>query len=105
MSEKIVVKIDPEISELVPGYLENLEKSIGKLKEGLQKDDMELCRSIGHKIKGSGGSYGFAFISEMGKEIEDAARNQKDEAERNKWIKERVSQLENYMNNLEVLCA
>ena len=97
MSEKIVVKVDPELEELIPSYLQNLEKNTAKIKVGLQKDDMELCRGLGHNMKGSGGSYGFEFISKIGKEIEDAARSAK-----NKEIEGCIRKLEDYIERLEV---
>ena len=100
MSEKIVVKVDPELEELIPSYLQNLEKNTANIKAGLKKDDMELCRSLGHNMKGSGGSYGFDFISEMGKQIEDAARTAK-----NKEIEECLGKLEDYLGRLEVRSA
>lgn len=100
MSEKITVKVDPELKELIPSYLQNLGKNTANIKAGLQKNDMELCRSLGHNMKGSGGSYGFDFISAMGKGIEDAARSAKNEE-----IKECIGKLENYLKQVEVQYA
>ena len=100
MSEKIIVKVDPELEELIPSYLQNLEKNTANIKAGLAKDDMELCRTLGHNMKGSGGSYGFDFVSAMGKEIEDAARTAKNEE-----IKNCIEKLEDYLKHIEVQCA
>ncbi len=76
MVEKIRVQIDEELEELVPTYLKNLQKSVDTIENGLKEGDLEQCRFIGHNIKGSGGSYGFNFISTMGEEIELAAKSE-----------------------------
>ena len=97
MSEKIRVKIDPELEELIPSYLQNLQENSASIKAGAREKDMELCRSLGHNMKGSGGSYGFDFISGIGKRIEDAARSQEI-----KKIEGSLMELEDYISRLDI---
>ena len=96
--KKIVVKIDADLEELVPEYLENREEDVKSISELLEKDDFEKVRILGHSMKGSGGGYGFDRISEIGKTIEDSAK------EKNlNEIKKGVEQLSHYLQNVEVV--
>ena len=72
--EKIVVHVDIDLEDLIPGFLDNRQKDIQKLESALQENDFETLRSIGHNLKGVGGGYGFSDITEMGAEIEVGAR-------------------------------
>ena len=96
--KKIVVKVDADLEDLVPDYLENRDKDIKSISESLEKGDFESVRIIGHSMKGSGGGYGFDRISEIGKTIEDSAK------EKNlNEIKKGVEQLSHYLQNVEVV--
>ena len=71
--ETIAVEIDVEVQSLVPEFLENREKDgllIARLLEG---EDFSEIRTLGHRMKGAGGSFGFDEISEIGEVIEKAA--------------------------------
>ena len=96
--KKIVVKVDADLEDLIPDYLENRNKDIKSISESLEKGDFENVRIIGHSMKGSGGGYGFDRISEIGKTIEDSAK------EKNlNEIKKGVEQLSHYLQNVEVV--
>lgn len=73
VAEETVVCVDEEIVDLVPGFIENRRKDLRLIREHLISSDIEKIRRIGHNWKGAGRSYGFVKISELGKEIEDAA--------------------------------
>ncbi|MBI1731767.1 MAG: Hpt domain-containing protein [Gammaproteobacteria bacterium] len=72
--EKIVVKVDPDLEELIPGFLENRARDLTRLREALGKNDLPSVQSVGHSLKGVGGGYGFTRLSEIGAEMERAAR-------------------------------
>jgi HPt (histidine-containing phosphotransfer) domain-containing protein len=73
--EKIIVTIEAEeIAELIPGYLTNRRKDLDLLREAVLNQDFEAIQSIGHKMKGSGGSYGLERISEIGSQLELSAK-------------------------------
>jgi histidine phosphotransfer protein HptB len=95
--EKIIVQVDPDLEELVPGFLENRSLDVKKLRSELEKNDFENIRSIGHSIKGVGGGYGFALISELGANIETAAKENNTDA-----IHENINRLDDYLKYVEV---
>ncbi|MGQ0587502.1 MAG: Hpt domain-containing protein [Gammaproteobacteria bacterium] len=68
-----VVKADPLIAPLVPGYLKNREQDLGKVEQALAAKDFAALRKLGHNMKGSAGAYGLPPLSEIGARIEDAA--------------------------------
>lgn len=71
---KIVVKVDPDLEELIPGFLDNRTRDVVKLREALAGADLATVQSVGHSLKGVGGGYGFQRLSELGAEMEKAAR-------------------------------
>src|SRR4030067_659772 len=69
----IIVHVDPEIADLVPGFLDNRRKDTASIAEALTRGDFETVRILGHSMKGAGGSYGFDAITDIGKSLEQAA--------------------------------
>jgi len=72
--EKIIVTIDKDLEDLIPGFLSNRNKEIALLQRAHAADDFPTMQSIGHSLKGVGGGYGFDRMSELGAEIETAAK-------------------------------
>ena len=74
MSDPIVVRVDPDLHELVPDFLRNRRDDVRVLRDALAAADWETIRRLGHRMTGSGGGYGFDAISELGQRLETAAR-------------------------------
>ncbi len=96
-NNKITVFIDPDLQDLIPGFLENRSRDIGKLQTALEQSDLDTLKSIGHNLKGVGGGYGFQEISQLGAEIESSAKNGSIEN-----ISVFIIKFKDYLNNLEV---
>ncbi len=62
-----------EIDEKTTYYLNTLDNKISVFKDFLDSNDFLSLKSFGHKLKGSGKSFGFDEISEIGKKIEFCA--------------------------------
>jgi HPt (histidine-containing phosphotransfer) domain-containing protein len=71
--EKILVQIDPDLQEIVPGFLENRRRDLTTIDSCLQQGDLDTIRLLGHRMKGDGGGYGFEQISTIGHFLEQAA--------------------------------
>jgi PAS domain S-box-containing protein len=69
-----VIPLGSAIRRMVPVFLANRAKDISKARASLNVHDFESIRLIGHSMKGSGRSYGFPAISELGARLEDAAQ-------------------------------
>lgn len=96
--EKIVVQIEEDLEDLIPGFLANRREDVQSITESLEKSDLENIRILGHSMKGSGGGYGFDRITEIGKSIEDAA-NEKDKD----TIKKSNEELSDYLDRVEIV--
>lgn len=96
-TDKIQVKIDIDLKELVPTYLERVESHAEKMLEHLENGDFESIRSLGHNLKGSGGGYGFDRISEIGLGLEMAAKSSEVDE-----IKKFIGELKEYLQRIEV---
>lgn len=72
--DKIRVKVDADLESLIPGFLENRRKDLLSLRDALARQDLKSLQSTGHSLKGVGGGYGFDGLSELGAEIEKAAK-------------------------------
>lgn len=98
MSEKIIVEIDPDLEELIPGFLENRKKDVDALNAAVNAGDFDTLRSTGHSLKGVGGGYGFATITDIGGDIEAAAKVQDMDS-----IKDLIGRLADYLERVEVV--
>ena len=95
---KIVVRIDPDLEELIPGYLKNRDNDLLAIQSALGKEDFEAVQQLGHTMKGSGGGYGFDFISAIGLALEDAAKNQSLEK-----VQEVTNELADFLKRVQVV--
>jgi HPt (histidine-containing phosphotransfer) domain-containing protein len=97
-SEKIIVPVDAELEDLIPGFLENRRKDIETLQQAAANSDYETIRKTGHTMKGTGGGYGFDAITDIGRSLEQAA-TEKNIAE----IKRLLSEFARYLEQVEVV--
>lgn len=95
---KFIAMVDEDLRDLIPGYMENRRKDITEILTALDRDDFEIIRSLGHKIKGSGGGYGFDEITEIGRACEDAAKQSHAQK-----VREQVNRLQVYLDNVEIV--
>ena len=73
--DKIIVYVDAELKELIPGFLENRHRDIKSILEALEHIDYKTIRILGHNMKGSGGGFGFDTITNIGRSLEQAAED------------------------------
>lgn len=96
--DTITVEVDIEVQSIVPEFLENRKKDCMLIGGFLEGDSFSQIRTLGHRMKGAGGSYGFDYISEIGEAIEEAAMVADKEI-----ISSAVMQLSNYLERVVVV--
>lgn len=96
--ESFTITIDPDLEDLVPGYLEKRRKDIEKFQQYLEEKNFEELRSMGHKVKGSGGGYGFNGLSLIGADIENAAKASDENS-----LKKHLEKYEIYIKGVKVV--
>jgi HPt (histidine-containing phosphotransfer) domain-containing protein len=94
----MVVIIDEDIRDLIPEYLENRRRDVAEILSALDRGDFETTRSLGHKMKGSGGGYGFDEITDIGRACEEASRRAEPEE-----IRKQAVRLQRYLDNVVIV--
>ncbi|MEK7845913.1 MAG: Hpt domain-containing protein [Nitrospinota bacterium] len=97
-NEKIIISIDADIKELMPGFLLNRQKDIKSIKEALEHNDYYNIQILGHSMKGSGSGYGLDTISDIGASLEKAAKERNSED-----IKNLVNKLSEYLGQIKII--
>ncbi|MFA5843942.1 MAG: Hpt domain-containing protein [Coriobacteriia bacterium] len=92
-----VVHVDDSIAPLVPRYLARRADDAHAMRDALDSGDLMTARTIGHKMRGSGGGYGFDYLTDLGAEVEAAAVRGDLVT-----LRECVSALEEYLSHVRV---
>lgn len=76
-TDKLDIKIDipEELSHLIPGFLDRRDAEVSDLKKMVSEKDFDGMRMLGHKLKGQGGGYGLFILTDIGAELEKAAKD------------------------------
>jgi len=98
MSDKIIVKIDSDLEEIIPMFIDNRHKDLKELDECLSSNDLSSIEVIAHKLAGNAGSYGFMDLSKIGANLEMACKEKNQEK-----IEKFISEYKNFMAKLEVV--
>lgn len=97
-NEKIMIKVDPDLVDLIPGFIEKRNSEIPIMWDSLKKKDFATLQSLGHKLKGNAGGYGFDQMGEMGAAMENGAKANDAAA-----IEIAIKGIENYLSRLEII--
>ncbi|NDV28401.1 Hpt domain-containing protein [Desulfovibrio sp. JC010] len=73
MSERFVIQVDEDLEAIMPRYLEIRQKELAELEEAVAAKNFEIIRLLGHRLKGTGSSYGLDELTRLGTLIEDKA--------------------------------
>jgi len=93
----ILIEVERELVSVVPDYLKNRVSDCLLIECLLDAGHLLEIQSLGHRMKGSGGSYGFDEISEIGEVLECAALVPDADA-----IRSAVERLRRYLSSITV---
>jgi signal transduction histidine kinase/DNA-binding response OmpR family regulator len=93
----ILVRVDRELQAAVPAFLDNRRHDLRALREALERGDFEAVRRVGHRMRGSGASYGFDDLTRIGESLEEAGRASSF-GEARRWLAE----LDSYLARVEI---
>ncbi len=96
--DKILLHADPDLADLIPEFLKDKQQDIRSIHDALRLEDFETVRILGHRMKGTGASYGFDRITTLGASLEVAAKSRERDV-----IRGAVDELSVYLNNIEVV--
>jgi PAS domain S-box-containing protein len=95
--DTILVRANPKLADLIPRFLQNRKQDVIALLGALDRGDFETVASLGHGMKGAGGSWGFQPITDIGAALEQAAESADTDASR-RW----VGELSTYLDRVEI---
>lgn len=93
-----IVEIESELSPIVPEFLGNRRSDCSLIHLYLEKGAFDEIRTLGHRMKGAGGSYGFDDISVIGETMEKAAQ-----IADHRTIRTEVQRLSDYLDRVAVV--
>ena len=73
MSERIRLNVEPQLRELVPGFLANRRKDLEAIARALHSGNLDAIRAVGHNIRCFSRVYGFDDLTALGEELQKAA--------------------------------
>ncbi|HWV45287.1 MAG TPA: Hpt domain-containing protein [Nitrospira sp.] len=97
-TDQFTVEISRDLEGIVPIFLGNRKKDARILRDALVKQDFRTVQTLGHRMKGDGGGFGFDRITEIGAAMERAAK-----LEDPLTIEEHIGQLEDFLQRVTVV--
>lgn len=94
----IRVEISRDLEDIAPIFLENKRKDLQTLRIAVYAQDFATLQTLGHRMKGDGGGYGFDHISEIGARLEHTAKQHDLPT-----IELCIVELEDFLNRVTVL--
>lgn len=98
--ERVLVRVDPDLADLIPDFLEHKRADVGAILAAAARADFDALGSLGHNLKGEGGSFGLDRVSEIGAALQRAARD-RDPARADRLARE----LSSYLETVEIVIA
>lgn len=95
---KLTIQIDEDLADIVPDFLSARNQEMPGLWQALKNTDYDYIQTIGHRLKGNAGGYGFDHMGLIGAKIEDAAK-----AKQGPQIELLLNDLQNYLQSIEVV--
>ncbi|NNF16161.1 MAG: Hpt domain-containing protein [Gammaproteobacteria bacterium] len=89
--------VDEAVRALLPNYLKRRSVDVVTINELLQTGDFLELGRLAHNMRGSGGAYGLPKITEIGGQMEAAAKQQDGEK-----IAELVQTLEHFLSGIRL---
>ncbi len=94
----IALRIAPGVADLIPEFLQRRRHDVLALTQAIDRRDFHTVTNVGHAMRGSGGSYGFDGVTDIGAELERAGEAA-DVDDARKWVDE----LSTYLDRVHVL--
>lgn len=97
-SGRFVVHVSSEMTELIPFLMDAMQKDLELMHKALEQKDFPTIRRFGHSHKGFGSTYGFQFISVVGKKVQIAA-----DAQDVEQVSELLRKLGEYLERVDIV--
>ncbi len=92
------VTVDADLEPIMDRYFEIQRGELLKMEDAVSRSDGDAIRMLGHKLKGTGTSYGFTRMTELGLAIEQSGVAQDYDK-----TTELIAQVRSYMDNVDIV--
>ena len=75
MRDRILLRAEPSVRELLPGFLDNRRRDLERMREALHAGDLAAIRDLGQNIRCFSRVYGLDELTALGEEIRRAAED------------------------------
>lgn len=73
MPNQIIVEVDEDLADLIPDFMAHKREDLAAILAAAARGEYSVIGRLAHRLKGEGGSYGFAKMTELGAAIGRAA--------------------------------
>jgi hypothetical protein len=73
MRDRILLRAEASVKELLPGFLENRRRDLERMREALLAGDLAAIRDLGRNIRCFSRVYGLDELTDLGEAIRSAA--------------------------------
>lgn len=78
---------EPDMRDLVEEFVGGLSTRVTEFRDAFSRHDWEMLRTLAHRLKGAGGSYGYPDLSSLGATMEDQFKKQQAD-EFAEWVRQ-----------------
>jgi HPt (histidine-containing phosphotransfer) domain-containing protein len=71
---------DPDMAVIIADFVPQLPQRLVEMRQAAANNQWEILQRLAHQIKGAGGSYGYACLTDEARDLETHARQQDAEA-------------------------
>ncbi len=97
IGDRIKVRVDADLQDLIPNFLKRRQSELVELRAALDDGNFAMISATAHKLKGTGTSYGFEPISDVGEAMQFAADAQ-DVTE----VSRQLDRLADYLEHIDI---
>ena len=72
---------DEDLTEVIDDFVAGLRKQVEQMQQAASNNDHKTLQRLAHRLKGAGGSYGYPMLTEVARELEEAAKMEQTEQE------------------------
>jgi len=95
---RLWIEIDPDLKDLVPGYLNRRHVDLEFGRDALLVGNFMALQKLGHNIRGSAGSFGFRGLNQIADRLEQAAV-----AQNGKALRCALDDMQTYLERIKVV--
>ncbi|MCY2931668.1 MAG: ATP-binding protein [Planctomycetota bacterium] len=71
---------DPDMNGIITEFVDHLPQRLVEMRQAADNSQWDVLQRLAHQVKGAGGSYGYACLTEVARELESLAKDEDAEA-------------------------